>query len=205
MNWIWNKKRYSSVLFLGGVCIQCLNLSILIFILDMFFRVCAAKNSSWYDVVTGETQESDRFFMEKSDMIFSTLAVVILLLFVFCGVVLWLFRRQQTEMGKRESGIFLVLGYSKQQVFWLLFADGILDTILALGIGSGIFSLAIRAVMHNEVFRSFYQVTADNRMTGILAGTVGVLFFVFVIAIQSFYWMNKAENKGICSMLKDQT
>lgn len=204
MKWIINKKIYAPMEFLSGVCINFLNMTILMIVLDMFLRVIAAKNSKWYNTAQGVMSETDVYFVERADLIYYTLGIVILLLGVFCMSIICLFRKQQADKIENQMGIFRACGYQNNQIKNFIIADGFFDAVIALWIAFGMYQFAGSIISQNPVFEVMYCTTKErtdiNLITMLL---IGILFFG-AISMQALLWVEARKNHDIASMIKEK-
>lgn len=202
MRWIINKKIYEPFQFVGSVAINILNMTIMMLVLDMFFRVVKAKNTDWYHTAVNQMTESDNFFQDKVDLIFYTLGAVVIVLGIFCTIILWLFRKQQNGKAASQAGIFLACGYPKRKVQCYLAADGIADAVLALMAAYGAFHVILSVMIKNEVFQAIYRITGHDRLISIWAMLLTGVLFTAVIILQASAWVAKTDLEGIAVLIR---
>lgn len=204
MRWIINKKIYEPFQFVGSVAMNILNMTIMMLVIDMFFRVMIARSTDWYHSAVNQMTQSDNFFQDKIELIFYTLGAVVIVMGVFCSVILWLFRNQQSGKVGSQAGVFLACGYQEKKVMCYLAVDGIVDEFIGLMAAYGVFHIILGIMAGDEVFEAIYRITGSNSTISIWAMMLTGGLFAAVIICQAFVWVKKVESWGIAAFIRKQ-
>lgn len=172
MRWILERKRIE---YLKSICIEIITIiSMMMMILggQIAWKMLGEKKSRWYEEAVAYELTHDRFIAEKTQMLFTLITGVAVLLALAGFAMNLIIRRNMLAQLKRQTEYLSIFGYRERRVSGILFFDAFIDLLA---------SVVIVIPFTIWVWRSFLKNTELNMLLLLTISGERVEYPVFII------------------------
>lgn len=200
MKWMINQKRYRPLYFAGSIIVMTLEIAIIHICLFLLFIASKSQSIDWYQQALKLEASNDIFFEEKSQKLFTVLAVAVVIVVLFCFITSCIFRRQQLDSMKIQIGSYMACGYSRSEIENILARDVGFDILVSLpfaGILSGIFMKLLQK--KEEFLMILSSVKIDGFSYGIMILWCAIGLLCVILGYEKL-WIRGQTKQGMAAL-----
>ena len=168
---------------------------------NVLTKILTARQDSNFDSFLKQQISNDPFFVQRTDMIVSSMKIIMFVIIIFAAVTLILIRNLQLRSMLTQMGIYTILGYNKRKIYGICIVEPLAQIIIAFPI-SIIISMVISVLLKRiELINSLLNILDYSNKTNFYTFVFSVLIMFLVLIIHNIVYVNKHMKKGIRYML----
>ncbi|MBP3338854.1 MAG: FtsX-like permease family protein [Lachnospiraceae bacterium] len=168
---------------------------------NVLTKILTARQDSNFDSLLKQQISNDPFFVQRTDMIVSSMKIIMFVIIIFAAVTLILIRNLQLRSMLTQMGIYTILGYNKRKIYGICIVEPLAQIIIAFPI-SIIISMVISVLLKRiELINSLLNILDYSNKTNFYTFVFSVLIMFLVLIIHNIVYVNKHMKKGIRYML----
>ncbi len=200
-SYIKNKRKTEKVVSILSICFWIINFVFLEISLNMFLKIISAGTSSWFDSAAKQEVSNDPFFIQRTDLIMTSMIVVLLVIIAFSAVTVVLIRNMQLKNMYTQMGVYVVVGYSKKRIYNICIMEPFADIIIAFPVSILLSAIVWKQLSKVDTIHSLLLLIGDSGWWDVLAYVIAALFIILVVLVHARIFINKSIKNGIRFML----
>lgn len=200
-SYIKNKRKTEKLNCLLNLCFWIVNIAFIEISINLFLKLVFARKSNWFEEAANGEVSNDPFFLERTDFVMNSMLVVMILVIIFSVSTVILIRNIQLKNMYTELGVYVVVGYSKRDIFALCILEPLSDMLIAFPVSILVSYFARKGLLTEDTVESIVKMLNSNIIWDIVTYIVTMICVVAIVLGHTWMFICKSNRKGIRYML----
>ncbi len=200
-SYIRNKRKIEKLNSLLNLCFWIVNFVFIEISMNMFLKLILAGKSNWFEEAANGEVSNDPFFLERTDFVMSSMLVVMILVIIFSVSTVILIRNIQLKNMYTQIGVYVVVGYSKRDIFTLCILEPLSDMLIAFPVSILVSYFVWKGLLTEDTVESIVKMLNSNIIWDIVTYIVTMICVVAIVLGHTWMFICKSSKKGIRYML----
>lgn len=201
MSYISNKFKLEKKFILLYVLFWIVNFVFLQLSLTLLLKIISTRNNEEFSSEIKRQVSNDPFFIQRTDLIISSMRVILVVIIVFSCITLILIRNMQLKSLYTQLGVYMVVGYDDKKIYLNCLLEPLLEAVIAYPISVGLSIFLTDKLNQIELIKSLLLLFDRDSSFNVYPYIVSFAVLLMMLLIHNYIFVKKVKKKGIRYLL----